>query len=86
MTDISRLPGPVADRWDWQYQGACRDLDTELSSTQKANVVQRAGAARSAKAICATCPSLSNVANMHFVFKSLWRVGRHDRRGTTRDH
>ncbi|MDO5712647.1 MAG: WhiB family transcriptional regulator, partial [Micrococcales bacterium] len=24
MAEISRLPGPVADRWNWQLQGACR--------------------------------------------------------------
>ena len=30
MSDVSRLPGPSIDAWEWQYQGACRDLDTEL--------------------------------------------------------
>ena len=29
MADISRLPGPNADLWDWQLVGACRDEDTE---------------------------------------------------------
>ena len=28
MSDVSRLPGPSIDAWEWQYQGACRDLDT----------------------------------------------------------
>ena len=28
MADISRLPGPNADLWDWQLLGACRDEDT----------------------------------------------------------
>jgi WhiB family redox-sensing transcriptional regulator len=27
MADISRLPGPVADVWEWQFDGACRDAD-----------------------------------------------------------
>ena len=30
MTDISRLPGPQSDLWEWQLQGACRGKDTEL--------------------------------------------------------
>ena len=30
MADISRLPGPNADRWDWQMQGACRGEDPNL--------------------------------------------------------
>ena len=30
MTDVSRLPGPMIDAWEWQYEAACRDLDTEL--------------------------------------------------------
>lgn len=37
MGYISRLPGPVADLWEWQYQGACRDLDTERFSILRAN-------------------------------------------------
>ena len=24
MAEISRLPGPVADLWDWQLHGLCR--------------------------------------------------------------
>ena len=24
MAEISRLPGPVADLWDWQLEGLCR--------------------------------------------------------------
>ena len=30
MAEISRLPGPQADRWEWQYEGACRDADPDL--------------------------------------------------------
>ena len=29
MAEISRLPGPVADRWDWQLEGACREASPE---------------------------------------------------------
>ena len=30
MADVSRLPGPNADLWDWQLDGACRGTDTAL--------------------------------------------------------
>ena len=30
MADVSRLPGPNADFWDWQLQGACRGEDPRL--------------------------------------------------------
>ena len=30
MADLSRLPGPIADLWDWQLRAACRDASTEL--------------------------------------------------------
>ena len=30
MADVSRLPGPNADIWDWQMDGACRGEDSEV--------------------------------------------------------
>ena len=30
MAEISRLPIPVMEEWEWQYKGACRDLDPEM--------------------------------------------------------
>ncbi|HAM24406.1 MAG TPA: WhiB family transcriptional regulator, partial [Actinobacteria bacterium] len=30
MADLSRLPGPNADLWDWQLEGACRGLDSAV--------------------------------------------------------
>ncbi|MDT3767194.1 WhiB family transcriptional regulator [Gleimia hominis] len=59
MTDVSRLPGPVMDRWDWQFQAACRDMDTELffhPEGERGSTRRRR--AEAAKAICATCPVL----------------------------
>ncbi len=56
MTDVSRLPGPMIDAWDWQYDGACRDLDTELffhPEGERGSARRRRAA--NAKAICATC-------------------------------
>lgn len=60
MSDISRLPGPVADLWEWQYQGACRNLDTEQFFHPEG---ERGGTRRrrddAAKAICAQCPVIT---------------------------
>lgn len=57
MSDVSRLPGPFADLWEWQYYGACRDLDTEQFFHPEG---ERGGTRRrrdeAAKAICNTCP------------------------------
>ena len=30
MTDLSRLPGPALDQWEWQLDGACRRFEPEL--------------------------------------------------------
>jgi WhiB family transcriptional regulator, redox-sensing transcriptional regulator len=57
MAEISRLPGPVADLWEWQYQGACRG---EESATFFHPEGERGSARRRraavARAICGTCP------------------------------
>ncbi|HKG52476.1 MAG TPA: WhiB family transcriptional regulator [Actinomycetales bacterium] len=57
MAEISRLPGPVADVWEWQYQGACRRVDPAVFFHPEG---ERGPARRrrdeAAKAVCATCP------------------------------
>lgn len=61
MADIRRLPGPVADLWEWQLQGACRDEDASLFFHPEG---ERGHARESrelaAKRICARCPVLNN--------------------------
>jgi WhiB family redox-sensing transcriptional regulator len=59
MADLSRLPGPNADWWDWQLRSACRQADGELFFHPDGE----RGPARdlrdaAAKAVCATCPVL----------------------------
>lgn len=60
MTDVSRLPGPLMDVWEWQYKGACRNMDTEVFFHPEG---ERGGTRRrraeAAKAICATCPVIN---------------------------
>lgn len=57
MAELSRLPGPIMDLWEWQYQGACRETGPELFFHPEG---ERGGTRRrrdeAAKAICATCP------------------------------
>lgn len=59
MAELSRLPGPVMDLWEWQYEGACRDADATLFFHPEG---ERGGTRRrraeAAKTICATCPVL----------------------------
>ena len=59
MSDVSRLPGPSIDAWEWQYQGACRDLDTELFfHPEGERGHKRAAREEQAKRVCAQCPVL----------------------------
>jgi WhiB family redox-sensing transcriptional regulator len=59
MAEISRLPGPVADLWEWQFEGSCRTADPRVFFHPEG---ERGSARRNrdaaAKAICATCPVL----------------------------
>jgi len=57
MSNVRRLPGPVADVWDWQMAGLCRGRD----SAQFFHPDGERGSARSrresaAKALCHACP------------------------------
>jgi WhiB family redox-sensing transcriptional regulator len=59
MAEISRLPGPIADLWEWQLEGACRREDPavffhpegERGPTRRRRDEQ-------AKQVCLTCPVL----------------------------
>ena len=57
MTDISRLPGPQSDLWEWQLQGACRSKDTELFfHPEGERGPRRSNREAAAKAVCGSCP------------------------------
>jgi WhiB family redox-sensing transcriptional regulator len=59
MTDISRLPVPLIENWEWQLHGACRSEDTELFfHPEGERGPRRSGRQASAKAVCARCPVL----------------------------
>ena len=57
MANVRRLPGPVAEVWEWQLQGLCRGRD----SAQFFHPDGERGSSRdrrelSAKALCRACP------------------------------
>ncbi|MGF1647721.1 MAG: WhiB family transcriptional regulator [Kineosporiaceae bacterium] len=60
MAEISRLPGPVSDLWDWQLVGACREADPTLFFHPEG---ERGPARRTRDAaalmICASCPVIT---------------------------
>ncbi|GAB3237426.1 WhiB family transcriptional regulator [Kineosporia babensis] len=60
MAEISRLPGPVADLWEWQLDGACRTADPRVFFHPEG---ERGPARRqrdvAAKSVCARCPVLA---------------------------
>ena len=63
MADISRLPGPNADLWDWQLHGACRGEDPSVFfHPEGERGPARAAREQAAKAVCATCPVISECA------------------------
>ena len=57
MANLTRLPGPNADFWDWQLEAACRGTDSEVffhPERERGEARERREVA--AKAICAACP------------------------------
>jgi WhiB family redox-sensing transcriptional regulator len=63
MADISRLPKPVSDNWDWQMQGACRGDDPSVFfHPEGERGPSRSSRDQAAKAVCARCPVIQQCA------------------------
>lgn len=63
MADLSSLPGPNSDLWDWQLKGACRSVAPEsFFHPEGERGRSRANRADAAKAVCAICPVLAQCA------------------------
>ena len=57
MAEISRLPQPIADHWEWQYEGSCRTMPSEMFfHPDGERGPRRRNRENAAKAICASCP------------------------------
>lgn len=60
MPMLSRLPGPVEQRWEWQLKGRCRGLDSSLFfHPEYERGPARVAREERAKAICRSCPVLA---------------------------
>jgi WhiB family redox-sensing transcriptional regulator len=57
MTNVTRLPGPIADMWDWQRMGLCRGRDSaQFFHPDGERGASRSRREASAKAVCRACP------------------------------
>jgi WhiB family redox-sensing transcriptional regulator len=57
MAEISRLPRPLADLWEWQHSGACQTLPTEMFfHPDGERGPRRRNRENAAKKVCASCP------------------------------
>jgi WhiB family redox-sensing transcriptional regulator len=57
MTTVHRLPGPLADSWEWQRRGACRGHDAaQFFHPDGERGMSRARREQAAKAVCRGCP------------------------------
>lgn len=60
MAEVSRFPGSSSDRWDWQSQGACRSMPSEMFfHPEGERGPRRRNREDAAKAVCATCPVIA---------------------------
>jgi WhiB family transcriptional regulator, redox-sensing transcriptional regulator len=59
MSDISRLPGPVADHWEWQFDGSCRHENPDVFFHPNGERgPSRHNRDNAAKTVCRSCPVL----------------------------
>ena len=60
LTARPLAPRPVADEWEWQYQGACRSMDPEMFfHPDGERGPRRRNRENAAKAVCASCPVIA---------------------------
>lgn len=57
MSTVRRLPGPIADEWEWQHRGACRGRDSaQFFHPDGERGSSRARREKAAKTVCSGCP------------------------------
>lgn len=57
MASTARLPKPLIEQYEWQYDGACRTVEPErFFSPESERGALRQSRENAAKAICARCP------------------------------
>ena len=59
MNISPQAPRPVADEWEWQFDGACRGMDPEMFfHPDGERGPRRRNRENAAKAVCSSCPVL----------------------------
>jgi WhiB family redox-sensing transcriptional regulator len=57
MANVRRLPGPIADVWEWQMEGLCRGRDSaQFFHPDGERGSSRSRRERQAKQLCVACP------------------------------
>ncbi len=57
MAEIARVPLPIIEDWEWQHEGVCRTLPSEMFfHPDGERGPRRRNRENAAKAVCATCP------------------------------
>lgn len=57
MASIKRLPAPIMESYEWQWQGSCMGADSAVFFSPEAERgLKRQRREDRAKAVCATCP------------------------------
>jgi WhiB family transcriptional regulator, redox-sensing transcriptional regulator len=61
VNTLYRLPGPVANLWEWQFDGSCRRESPDVFfHPDSERGPSRRNRDNAAKAVCLTCPVLQN--------------------------
>jgi WhiB family redox-sensing transcriptional regulator len=56
MANLTRLPGPMMDAWEWQHRGACVGLNPDIFfHPYGERAREKRQRAQDAKQVCATC-------------------------------
>ena len=57
MVNVKRLPVPLIEHYEWQYDGVCMGVDSDVFFSPEAERgAKRARREEAAKALCRTCP------------------------------
>ena len=73
---------PVHDKWEWQYQGSCRNVDPEIFFLEHGERAQsKIKKEQKALTVCRTCPVIQKCLDHALSVPEMYGVGG----GTTAD-
>ena len=80
MAAIARLPMPIQETYEWQYEGACREADPETFFSPDAERGPRRRAREAAaKAMCAVCPVVQQCLEHALTVREIGRASCRER-------